>query len=41
MSAFALPIPPADLTVHLQRPTERSSTMPYGIRSFGGVLEPR
>jgi len=26
MSAFALPIPPADLTIHLQRRTERSST---------------
>ena len=26
MSAFALPIPPADLTVHLRRRTERSST---------------
>ena len=26
MSAFALPIPPAHLTVHLHRPTERSAT---------------
>ena len=26
MSAFALPIPPADLTIHLRRRTERSST---------------
>src|SRR5690606_8297562 len=26
MSAFALPIPPADLSIHLQRLTERSST---------------
>ena len=28
MSAFALPIPPANLTVHLHRPTERSATTP-------------
>ena len=27
MSAFALPIPPACLTTHLHRPTERSPTM--------------
>src|SRR3954467_4956089 len=27
MSAFALPIPPASLSRHLQRPTERSPTM--------------
>src|SRR5690606_5486666 len=26
MSAFALPIPPADLSIHLHRRTERSST---------------
>src|SRR3954466_15040481 len=26
MSAFALPIPPACLTAHLHRPTERSAT---------------
>ena len=26
MSAFALPMPPANLTVHLHRPTERSAT---------------
>jgi hypothetical protein len=26
MSAFALPIPPASLTAHLHRPTERSAT---------------
>src|SRR5260370_7221851 len=26
MSAFALPIPPADLSIHLHRPRERSST---------------
>ena len=26
MSAFALPIPPADFSIHLQRLTERSST---------------
>ena len=28
MSAFALPIPPARLTGHLHRPTERSATTP-------------
>src|ERR1051326_9641122 len=28
MSAFALPIPPASLTAHLHRPTERSATTP-------------
>src|SRR6202030_1928958 len=28
MSAFALPIPPACLTAHLHRPTERSATTP-------------
>src|SRR5215207_5075863 len=27
MSAFALPIPPASLTEHLHRPTERSPTI--------------
>jgi hypothetical protein len=27
MSAFALPIPPAGFTPHLQRPTERSPTI--------------
>ena len=31
MSAFALPIPPASLTAHLHRPTERSATAP-GVR---------
>ena len=41
MSAFALLISPACLTAHLHRPTERSSTMPYGIPSFGYVFEPR
>ena len=30
MSAFALPIPPAALTSHLHRPTERSATTPEG-----------
>ena len=39
MSAFALLIPPADFSIHLQRLTERSSTMPnseeLSIRSFG------
>src|SRR5690348_1692538 len=32
MSAFALPIPPARVTPHLHRPTERSPTTP-GVRS--------
>src|SRR5438876_1149279 len=27
MSAFALPIPPAEFTLHLHRPTERSPTV--------------
>src|SRR5215203_3628889 len=27
MSAFALPIPPAEFTLHLHRPTERSPTI--------------
>jgi hypothetical protein len=45
MSAFALLIPPAFLTEHLRRPTERSPTMQYipknvRIRSFGYVLSP-
>ena len=44
MSAFALLIPPASLSEHLQRRTERSPTM-HGtspcIRSFGYKLEPR
>jgi hypothetical protein len=31
MSAFALPIPPADFSIHLQRRTERSSTA-YTLR---------
>src|SRR3982751_4567833 len=34
MSAFALPIPPATLSSHLQRPTERSPTTP-GNRGQG------
>ena len=43
MSAFSLPIPPAYLTVHLHRLTERSATTcsEEQIRSFGVWLEPR
>lgn len=43
MSAFALLIPPATLTSHLHRLTERSSTTcnKLQIRSFGIQLEPR
>ncbi len=45
MSAFALLIPPADLTIHLRRLTERSSTDPMSedirSRGFGTQLEPR
>jgi hypothetical protein len=45
MSAFALLIPPADLSIHLQRLTERSSTDQLSedsrSRSFGTQLEPR
>ena len=46
MSAFALLIPPATLTGHLRRPTERSPTMQYipediRIRIFGVQFEPR
>ena len=46
MSAFALLIPPATLTSHLRRPTERSPTMQYipediRIRIFGAQFEPR
>jgi hypothetical protein len=41
MSAFALLIPPASLTEHLHRPTERSPTISYEIRSFGAWFEPR
>src|SRR6476620_11465920 len=33
MSAFALPIPPARVTPHLRRPTERSPTTPYAPRA--------
>ena len=43
MPAFSLLIPPANLTVHLQRPTERSSTTSIQsilIRSFGTMLSP-
>ncbi len=42
MSAFALLIPPADLTVHLQRLTERSPTQYNKLhcRSFGLLLSP-
>src|SRR3954466_1742645 len=36
MSAFALPIPPARVTLHLHRPTERSPTM-YAIPSACSV----
>jgi hypothetical protein len=41
MSAFALLISPANLSIHLQRLTERSATTPYGVRSFGTQFEPR
>jgi hypothetical protein len=43
MSAFALLIPPARFTPHLQRPTERSPTIcnKLHIRSFGAQFEPR
>ena len=43
MSAFALLIPPADLSVHLQRLTERSPTLLFenSSRSFGYPFEPR
>ncbi len=42
MSAFALLIPPADLSIHLRRRTERSPTMQQScIRSFGYPFEPR
>ncbi len=44
MSAFALPIPPADLSIHLHRPTERSSTAHNSEESctpsFGLPLSP-
>ena len=42
MSAFALLIPPAWVTPHLRRPTERSpTTCTYvQIRSFGYMLSP-
>ena len=46
MSAFALPIPPADLTIRLRRLTERSPTArafrrTHRTRSFGVQFEPR
>ena len=43
MSAFALLIPPATLTSHLRRLTERSPTTRtcVRIRSFGLQFEPR
>ena len=46
MSAFALPIPPAHLSVHLHRPRERSPTIACipkdtQIHSFGAQFEPR
>ena len=41
MSAFALLIPPATVTSHLHRLTERSPTISLkDIRSFGAVLSP-
>ena len=43
MLAESLPIPPVNLTVDLQRPTECSPTALTNVktRSFGSVLEPR
>src|SRR5690349_16954449 len=42
MSAFALPIPPASLTRHLHRPTERSPTVRASeVRDQGSVKAPR
>jgi hypothetical protein len=46
MSAFALPIPPENLTILLRRRTERSPTTrafrrTHRIRSFGVQFEPR
>ena len=46
MSAFALPIPPENLSILLRRRTERSPTTrafrrTHRIRSFGITLEPR
>src|SRR3546814_10464708 len=42
MSAFALPIPPADFSIHLHRLTERSSTAHTEVctPSFGLPLSP-
>src|SRR5690242_7007939 len=37
MSAFALPIPPAHLTVHLRRPTERSATASEDRNQESGI----
>src|SRR5947209_6463352 len=37
MSAFALPIPPACLTAHLRRPTERSATTPEDRDQESGI----
>src|SRR5438477_1516221 len=37
MSAFALPIPPAALTSHLHRPTERSATTPEDRNQESGI----
>jgi hypothetical protein len=41
MSAFSLPIPPANLAVHLHWLTERSATAHYWALSFGEWLDPR
>lgn len=43
MSAFSLPIPPANLTVDLHRLTERSATACSKLQThtFGDWLEPR
>ena len=37
MSAFALPIPPANLSIDLRRPTERSPTMQAKLASAASV----
>jgi hypothetical protein len=39
MSAFALLIPPANFTIHLQRLTERSSTMRVFPYNHSFILE--
>ena len=41
MSAFSLPIAPANLAGLPSLQLERSPTTPYGIYGFGGMLEPR